>query len=308
MNIVTCGEALIDFKDDGDLAFQGFVGGSPLNVAVAAARLGGEVGFATQISSDMFGERIVAHMRANAVAEDLLLRSDAPSTLAFVSERDGDAHFSFLNSGAADTLYDPQPRPTLPDSVRFLEYGSISLITEPSGTAITDLVALHAERLTPVFDPNVRPALIPDRAAYLRQLEGWLALAGIVKVSAQDLDWLYPERDAIAAAGEWLRYGPGAVVVTRGSEGAWLLRLGRAPLQVPAPSVEVVDTVGAGDTFTAALMVALNEHEMPLSELPDGKAAAVLRFATAAAALNCTRPGADPPMRVDLEIYLAGEG
>jgi fructokinase len=307
VNIVTSGEALIDFKDAGDLVFRGYVGGSPLNVAVAAARLGAGVGFAAQVSTDLFGERIVAHLRANGVSEDLLLRSDAPTTLAFVSEIGGDAHFSFMNAGAADTLYDPRPRPTLPTSVRFLEYGSISLLTEPSGGAIAELVALHAERLTTVFDPNVRPALIPDRAAYLAKLEGWLALARIVKVSAQDLDWLYPEQAAIAAAAAWLRHGPEAVVVTRGSEGAWLLRLGREPLRVPAPAVEVVDTVGAGDTFTAAMMVALSEQSSPLAELADGEAAAVLRFAAAAAALNCARPGADPPRRAELESYLASE-
>lgn len=309
VTIVTSGEALIDFKDRGDLAFQGFVGGSPLNVAVAAARLGAAVGFAAQVSSDMFGERIVEHIRANGVSEELLLRSDAPSTLAFVSERGGDAHFSFLNRGAADTLYDPQPRPRLPDSVRFLEFGSISLLTEPSGGAITDLVAMHADRLVTVFDPNVRPALIPDRGRFLERLEGWLALAGIVKVSAQDLDWLYPERDVLTAAAAWLRHGPRAIVVTRGSEGAWLLRLGRDPLQVAAPTVEVVDSVGAGDTFTAALMVALSERKVPLADLDDGEAASVLRFAAAAAALNCTRPGADPPRRDHLDAFLArGDG
>ena len=305
MNIVTSGEALIDFKDSGDLAFQGFVGGSPLNVAVAAARLGAEVGFAAQVSTDLFGERITAHLRANGVSEQLLLRSDAPTTLAFVSERGGDAHFSFMNAGAADTLYDPQPRPTLPDGVRFLEFGSISLLHEPSGGAIADLVALHADRLSTVFDPNVRPALIPERAAYLQRLTAWLALSRIVKVSAQDLDWLYPDRDVLAAAVGWLRHGPEAIVVTRGSEGAQLLRPGREPLSVAAPAVEVVDTVGAGDTFTAALMVTLSERPVPLADLEDGEAAAVLRFAVAAAALNCTRAGADPPRRADLEAFLA---
>ncbi len=306
MNIVTTGEALIDFKDTGDLAFQGFVGGSPLNVAIAAARLGGEVGFAAQVSSDMFGERIVGHMGANGVATGLLLRSDDPTTLAFVSEQGGDAHFSFFNAGAADTRYDPQPRPRLPASVRFLQFGSISLLTEPTASAISDLVVAHSQRLTVVFDPNVRPALILDRDVYRRRLETWVGLSEIVKVSAQDLTWLYPGDDPVATAEGWLRLGPAAIVVTRGSRGARLIRLGRAPVEVPAPQTDVIDTVGAGDAFTGALMVALVEGGAPLAELPDGEAQAVLRFAAAAAALNCARAGADPPHRSDVDAALLG--
>jgi len=304
MEIICLGEALIDFKDTGPLAFQGYVGGSPLNVAVAAARLGAEVGFASQVSSDMFGEAILAHMRANGVLTDLVLRSDDPSTLAFVSERGGDAHFSFLANGSADTRYDPQPRPRLPEGARFLQFGSISLLEEPAASAIGDIIAAHEARTTVVFDPNVRPALITDRESYLAKLGNWLALAAIVKVSLQDLHWLYPATDAEAAAVAWLGRGPRAVVVTRGRDGASLLRPGRAPLEVSAFQVGVVDTVGAGDAFTAALMVALGQHREPLERLADAEAAAVLSFAAAAAALSCTRAGADPPAREEVEAVL----
>ena len=114
MNIVCIGEALIDFKDRGQLTFQGHVGGSPLNAAVSASRLGGDVGFASRVSTDLFGTAIVEHLRDNGVDTTLVQRSDDPSTLAFVSEQGGENHFSFLGSGAADTRYDPRPRPPPP--------------------------------------------------------------------------------------------------------------------------------------------------------------------------------------------------
>ena len=304
MNIVCIGEALIDFKDSGELAFQGYVGGSPLNVAVAASRLGGAVGFASQVSTDMFGDAIVAHMQANGVDTSFVERSDAATTLAFVSEMGGDAHFSFMGSGTADTLYDPRPRPRFPDAVRFVQFGSISLLREPTASAASDIVAQHSGRVTTVFDPNVRPALIADREHYLERLEGWLSLASVVKVSSQDLGWLFPDRDPLAAAQSWLSRGPVAVIVTRGEEGANLFRLGRGPLEVTAPRVEVVDTVGAGDAFTGALMVALAEAGSLPDGLDDEAWNRTLRFASTAAALNCTREGADAPQRSELEAYL----
>ena len=233
MRIVCCGEALIDFKATGPLAFQGYVGGSPLNVAVAASRLGAEVGFISQLSSDMFGDAIRRAMTDNGIDMSLVLQSDAPSTLAFVSELDGDVHFSFLSNGAADTLYDPQPRPQLPASVRLVEFGSISLLFEPTASSIIDIVAAHQDRCTVVFDPNVRPALIHDKDAYLVQLPRWLSLSHLVKVSTQDLKWLYPGQDPVQAAAEWLTHGPQAVIVTQGRQGASLLRANKPTLTVP---------------------------------------------------------------------------
>jgi fructokinase len=307
MRIICCGEALIDFKATGPLAFQGYVGGSPLNVAIAASRLGAEVGFISQLSSDMFGDAIRRAMDDNGIDASLVLQSDAPSTLAFVSELDGEAHFSFFASGAADTLYDPRPRPKLPASVEFLEFGSISLLAEPTAGAITDIVAAHQDRVTTVFDPNVRPALIHDREQYLTKLGGWLTLSHLVKVSTQDLRWLYPGQDPLEAAAAWLEHGPLAVIVTQGKDGASLLRPDRPVLSVPAPQVTVKDTVGAGDTFTGALMAALLAREEALASLPEDGWQDVLAFAVAAAALNCTRSGAQPPTRDEVQRFLAGE-
>lgn len=305
MKYLTMGEVVIDFTSTGDLAFQAFPGGSSLNVAVAVARLGGEVGFAGQVSTDLFGESVLKHLTANRVDTTFVERSDAPSTLGFVSEQDGDAHFSFMANGAADTLYDPAPRPRFPPDLAYMQFGSIGLLHEPAATTITELVAEHRGGLTVVFDPNVRPALIPDRARYLEQLSGWLSMADLIKLSAQDLGFFRSD-DAEAAAAEWMGFGAKSVIVTEGAGGARWFRKGHPQVAVPAPAVNVVDTVGAGDTFTGALMVSLAKRSAgDGSELSDVEARAVIKRSLAAAALNCTRAGADPPRRHEIDAFLA---
>lgn len=307
MHIVCLGEALIDFKALAPLRYQGYVGGSPLNVAVAAARLGAKVGFAAQVSSDMFGRAIVEYLQANGVDTGLVLRDEAPSTLAFVDEVDGEAVFSFLGNGAADRNYNPQPRPRFGAEVRYLFFGSISLLFEPTSSAICDIVAQHQGQAVVMLDPNVRPNLIADRQSYLVSLERWQALADIVKISTQDLSWLFPNTPPEAVAARWLARGAKAVIVTQGAKGVALYRAGRPPLNLATPEVEVVDTVGAGDTFSGALLTALDETGKAL-ELSDDEWRAALRMAVAAAALNCTRAGANPPTRQELSAFMREEG
>lgn len=305
MQIVTLGDALIDFKAIGPLAFQGYVGGSPLNVAVAAARLGAAVGLATQLSTDQFGEAIRRHLRENGVAQSLLLESGAPSSLAFVGEVEGEAVFDFIATGAADARYDPRPRQVFPTSVKLLMFGSISLLREPAASAITDTVRQHRTRLTVLFDPNVRPALIPERGAYEARLRReWLPVSHLVKVSAQDLRWLYPGEPEVEVARRWLEHGPEAVIVTAGGEGVSFFGR-RTHFRVGVPEVEVIDTVGAGDTFSGALLARLLERGRPEDEASWRDA---LEFAAAAAALNCTRAGTNPPWRDELMRFLRERG
>ena len=305
MNIVCLGDALIDFKEIDTLTFKGFVGGSPLNVAVAAARLGEAVGFASQVSTDQFGRAIRTHLQKNGVDTSFLLESDAPSTLAFVGEVAGEAVFNFVANRSADVLYDPQPRQDFGE-VKMVQFGSISLLQEPAATTLTDTAAKHAQGATIVFDPNVRPALIPDRHAYEARLQrDWLPISHLVKVSSQDLRWLYPDTPYEEVAKGWLGRGPHAVIVTDGGASITLYRADHEALSVPPFEVEIVDTVGAGDTFTGALMVSLLEHTDTLQGLADRAWQEVLRTAAAAAALNCTRAGADPPTKEALDNFLA---
>jgi fructokinase len=307
MKIAILGEALIDFKSTGSLAFQGFIGGSSLNVATATSRLGQSTTFLTQISTDLFGSSLKEHMVSNQIDTTFVLESSAPSTLAFVEERGGQAHFTFLGNGAADTLYNPQPRPKLPSSVKFVQFGSISLLSEPTSSSIAEIVANHRDRVTVVFDPNCRPSLTPDLAGYKKKLEAWLKLAHLVKVSDQDLGWLEPDKTLEEVAKDWLSYGPSAVIITRGEHGSVLFRTGKPNLEIETPKVKVIDTVGAGDTFTAGLMVGLLEHghqdSNNLENHSDETWLSVMRFAAISAAINCTRAGANPPSRSDVSQF-----
>ena len=301
MDILTIGEALIDFKQSQNLKFEGFEGGSPLNVAVAAARLGADVGFAGQISTDLFGRVITQHIADNKIDTSYLLEHDSPTTLAFVAEINNDAHFSFINNGAADTLYNPQPRPEFPKELQFLMFGSISLLTEPTASSIEDIVASHQASTTIVFDPNVRPALITNKEEYLTRLHKWLELADIVKLSRQDLEWLYPKKYFKNVALDWLQLNPAAIIITDGEKGANLYRKNQELISSKVYKVDVLDTVGAGDTFTAALMVSLlNKDINNISNLQWQES---LDFAALAAALNCTKAGANPPSLKSIENY-----
>jgi fructokinase len=308
MRIAVLGEALIDFTSNGALAFQGHPGGSPFNTAVACARLGQPTGLLTQISRDLFGEVLVEHLRGNGVDLRFVLRSDAPSTVAFVEHAPGTNRYAFFRAGSADAGYAPRPLPELPPETAFLHFGSISLLQEPAASTIEAIVAANAGRRIVVLDPNVRPGLIPDLAAYRERFAGWLARTDLMKLSDEDVELLAPGLSPPRAAERWLAAGPSAVVITYGGSGAILHRRGAAPMEVSAPTVAVVDTIGAGDTFTAGLSVALAQRDVAnadqLRGLPDETWHEILRFAAAAAALNCTRAGANPPRAAEVLAFL----
>ncbi|RCW72935.1 carbohydrate kinase family protein [Pseudorhodoferax soli] len=309
--IAFIGEALIDFtaQPGADLQLQGHVGGALLNGAVAAARLGAAVGYLTQLSTDLFGERLLAHLQANGIATDLVLRSSAPSTLAFVERTPQTNRYAFYMQGTADVLWAPDPLPTLPDGCRWLHYGSNLLTREPSGQRVLDFARAQRGRVLRVFDPNARPSLVQDLPAWRARCAECIAECELLKLSDEDCTLLAPGQPLERAALAWLQAGPVAVLLTRGAQGATLYRRGRPPLAVRPPPVQVVDTIGAGDTFGAGLSVALLDqgvqHAQALAALPDHAWAAVLRFAATAAALNCAREGADPPQRAAVEALQA---
>lgn len=308
MRIAVAGEAVMDFTSVGDLLFQAHFGGSPLNTALAAARLGQKTGFLTQLSSDLFGQRLKAHLEANGVDLRFLVTHDAPTTLAFAVRTGASNRYAFFRQGSADSLYRPDPLPELPPETVFFQFGSVALLTDPAAACILALARrYHGDRIV-VCDPNVRPSLIDDLDAYRNRFRGWCRHMDLLKVSDEDQVLLEPGVGPETAAMRWLDLGVRAVVVTRGADGALLFRPGRPPLAVPAPTVPVADTIGAGDTFSAGLLTGLLENGVAslaaLAGAGDAVWARALTLAAAAAAINCTREGAQPPTRADVAAFM----
>ncbi|QFZ16525.1 carbohydrate kinase family protein [Saccharothrix syringae] len=308
--IVVAGEALVDLvpTPGGDLAPR--LGGGPYNVAVAAGRLEAPVGFLSRVSADLFGDRLVERLHASGVRTDLVQRGPEPTTLAVVGlADDGSARYSFYVEGTADRLVaDPGP---LPDGVRAVSFGTLSLVLEPGASAYEAVLRREAGRgaLT-ALDPNVRAGLIPDPAAYRARYASWLPHVGLLKVSVEDARWLAglpadaPEDDVLEVAREWRAAGPAAVVLTRGGDGLAVLTTAGDVIHVPPTPVEVVDTIGAGDTVQGALLAWLHHHDALSTEavaaLDAGRWREALAFAGAAAAITCSRAGAEPPFRAEL--------
>ena len=325
--VVSLGECLVDLigADDGErgVAYRAHPGGSPMNAAVAAARLGTPTAFLTRISDDGFGALLRAHLTAAGVDLRLAESGTEPTSLAVVTlDAAGRASYGFYRAETADVSYDPRPRPTLPDSV-VVGNATVSLLRPPARDAFREVVAAHGRahggagghagaggrgRITWVVDPNARPALWPDADAFRREVAAWAELADVVKTSDADLAALGSDgtpADEAAIAATWLDAGAVAVVVTLGPDGARLHRPGLPPLDVAGRTVDVVDTVGAGDTFTAALTTGLVDRPHP-QDLDDAAWTALLRRAVVASSITCTRAGADPPTAAELAAVQDG--
>jgi fructokinase len=307
--VVVSGEALIDFTSARFGTAEGYrahPGGSPYNVAVGLGRLDAPVAFFGKISRDFFGERLRENLRDNSVDLRYLREGREPSTLAFVHAAEGkEPQYTFYGEGTADRRLLPEDvPPAFPQDVLALHFGSISLVLEPAATTLEGLMRReHGTRLVSL-DPNVRPGLIADREAYRARLDGWVQVADVVKVSRADLSWVYPGDPVERVAERWRRMGPALIVITLGREGAagWG---GAGTLQVPGVSVRVVDTVGAGDAFTSGLLAWLHHHRRltrdAVERLSPDELTHALGYANRVAALTCTRPGADPPRRADVD-------
>jgi fructokinase len=305
--IVVVGEALIDAHLDGE-ALRPHPGGGPFNTAVSLARLGTPCSFLGGISSDVLGQLLEQRLAAAGVDTGLLVRTDAPTPMALVDVGGAEASYSFYLEGTAYQALDAATLPALPDGATALHVGTLALATDPPADAVRALVEREAETCVIVVDPNVRPAVIADRGAYLSRLERVFAAADVVKLSTADLDWLRPGCSERDVAEELLAAGAGCVVVTRGPRGAaaWTAA---AELEVDAPRVAVADTVGAGDAFGAGLMTALAADGLlskkRLRALGTAELDRPLRYAAAVGALQCTRPSAWAPTAHDVDAFLA---
>ncbi|MEU4800920.1 carbohydrate kinase [Actinosynnema sp. NPDC023587] len=308
--IVVAGEALVDLVPTAQGTLAPRPGGGPYNVAVAAGRLDAPVGFLSRVSTDLFGDRLLDRLHAANVRTDLVQRGTEPTTLAVVGlSDDGSARYSFYVEGTADRqVTDPGP---LPADVRAVSFGTLSLVLEPGASTYERVLWREAERgaLT-VLDPNIRAGLIHDPVGYRERYDSWLAHVGLLKVSVDDVRWL-AELDPEATEGEvldvvrdWQSAGPAAVVLTRGGDGMAVLTGSGEVMSVPPAPVNVVDTIGAGDTVQGALLAWLHDHDALSTEavrgMDSGKWVEALTFAGAAAAVTCSRTGAEPPFKREL--------
>lgn len=306
--LTVLGEAIVDLVAEGDRRYVAHPGGSPLNVAVGLGRLGQPVSLAARLSGDAFGVLFREHLAGAGVDPRHLVAAAEPSTLAVATvDAAGVATYDFWTEGTADWQWTEAELAGVvgPDTVA-LHTGSIALELEPGASRVLDLLrAVKGDgRVTISYDPNVRLARRGPVEAGRSAVEQVVALADVVKVSSEDLDWLYPGEDPVAAAGRWTQAGPGLVVVTLGGDGAVALTADAGPVRRAAPPVTVVDTVGAGDAFSSGLLGALADRDA-LGRGGAGPAAvdlaAVLDRACLVAALTCARAGANPPTRSELQ-------
>ncbi|RMD94972.1 MAG: carbohydrate kinase [Alphaproteobacteria bacterium] len=308
--ILCCGEALIDMLPRktvaGEDAFAPYPGGAVFNTAIALGRLGARAGFFSGLSRDLFGRRLTAALDEAGVDHGLAALSDRPTTLAFVTLEDGQARYAFYDENTAGRMLGEGDLPPLGEDVSALFFGGISLVAEPCGSAYEALMLRAAKdgRLT-MIDPNIRPGFITDESAYRARLARLLAVADIVKLSDEDLRWLEGAGEVADLAGAVMARGPRLVLVTEGADGARAVTAG-GTVRVPAERVEVVDTVGAGDTFNAGVLAGLEREGLlsreALARAGEEALARAVALGIRAAAVTVSRAGANPPWAAELGL------
>jgi fructokinase len=304
---IVCGEALFDVfataQTPGGMAFEGRIGGSPFNVAMGLARLNQPVGFFGGIGSGFLGERLMRAFADEGIDTSSVARIDAPTTLSVIGlDAKGVPSYGFYGDHAADRLVQVSHLSAVPPANCF-HFGSFAMVVEPTAATQRLLVEREWARSVISYDPNIRTNVEPDLEVWREALRWMLSHTHLLKVSDEDLGLLYPHRTAEDFAAEALACGVALVIVTRGGEGA----LGFTPrdrVTVAPARVEVVDTVGAGDTFQAAVLAWLSEQQCLSPEgigaLSGAEVERALRFAAKAAAITCSRRGADLPRRAEL--------
>lgn len=300
--ILCCGEALIDMlptsSPDGKTTFLPLPGGSVFNTSIALGRLGVPVGFFSGLSNDLFGTSIQAALRESNVNLSCAKISNRPTTLAFLELVDGQAEYFFYDENTAGRMLTEADLPSLPENIKTLLFGGISLVSEPCGSAYESLMRREAANRVTLLDPNIRPSFIQVPDAHRARLRRMSAMADIVKLSAEDLAWMEPAQTQAQAVASLLSAGTKLVVLTKGAQGAQAYWHGGNTKTAAVP-IQIVDTVGAGDTFNAGLLAtlsdqtALNKHSLanPQPEI----IYKALAFAAYAAAITVSRAGANPP-------------
>ena len=309
---LVCGEALFDFFTQPDssgqankVGFQAIAGGSPFNVAIGLRRLGVEAALFAGISTDYLGRRLRTMLDEEGVNPDYLIDFDAPTTLAMVAVgADGSPQYSFRGEGCADRQLQLRHLPPLNEQVRGIHVGSFSLVVQPIADTLLALVKRESNQRLITLDPNIRLNPEPNIERWREQITAFAKHAHMIKVSDEDLSLLYPDIDPHQVAEGWLNQRCQLVFLTRGSQGVSVFTRQYGNWSVPAREVVTADTVGAGDTFQAALITFLSEQRLDspegLKTLTRGQIENMLQFAVSAAALTCTRIGPDLPYRAQL--------
>ena len=306
--ILSCGEALIDMLPRtstlGEPCFAPYAGGAVMNTAIALGRLGAPSGFFSGLSNDMLGEILTQTLEASSVDTSFCARSNRPTTVAFVKLVNGQATYAFYDENTAGLMLTQDQLPTLPADVTTLFFGGISLVNDPAASTYAALQARESAARVTMIDPNIRLGFIAGKEAqYRTRIEGMIARADIVKLSDEDLAWVMGEGDIAALSRQIIAQGPKVVFITEGAKGARAITATQDRF-VAAQKITVADTVGAGDTFNAGALAALNAAgaltKARLAAVTDAELDAALTLGTRAAAITCARPGANPPWAHEL--------
>jgi len=295
VSVWVCGEALVDVLPEGVV-----VGGGPANTAKALARLGRSVEFIGGISTDHYGDQIAQELRSVKVGLNLSHFSEEPTATAQVTlDEKGSASYLFTIDKTAtfDFKADWLPDPSH-SKIEALHIGTLATIVEPGSTSLFEWAIKVAEFAPVIFDPNVRTAYLADRPRYVASVEKWISISTLVKASDDDLAWLYPDLEIAEVAKRWIHAGVEIVVITRGSKGLMAVTANEV-IEVPSVLVAVVDTVGAGDTVGAVMVDAILEHG--ILNLRGDLLRNTLNCAALAAAITCSRAGAEPPTKSEIE-------
>ena len=288
------GEALMDLIPVAGGERRPMVGGGPANTAKAVARLGYPTAFIGGISSDDYGRAIDAELSGSGVDLSLVLRADLPTALAIATiDQNGLAKYDFELRDTTSFAFDSSWLPG--GDVDVIHLGSVATLLEPGATQLLKWASSKSSPI--IFDPNVRPSIEGDKALYRAAVERWMDVATIVKLSEDDLKWLY-DADEESMVKSWLSRGVELVVVTRAEKGLRAYRNG-AVIEVPAVLIELVDSVGAGDTIGAVLVEGVLTHGV--AGLTGENLRSVLLRASKAAAITCSRAGANPPWLEELD-------
>lgn len=293
------GEVLIDLIPDGSER-KPIVGGGPANTAKALSKLGIDAQFIDGVSTDDYGQMIKEELVAPGVKLDYVKYLDKPTCLAIVSLSDrGSASYEFVIENTATFDFTPDWLPN-PQNERplLLHIGTLATVIEPGASVLFEWAQSVARVAPIVFDPNIRPAVISDRKHYLMQVERWVSISSVIKVSDEDIRWLYPSLEIEQVVDNWLAKGPSLIVVTYGDKGLAGHRVGEKVI-VDAVKVLVTDTVGAGDTVGAILVEAIVKDG--LDTLSGVRLEMMLKRAAKAAAITVSRSGANPPTLKEIE-------